>query len=98
MKRNDSETEKCSLPAASWLGHSYKLPPIMQLYTKSNIHQLSVFMYLVAAVECVIICLIICHSVLLSERDDPGVRGGAAALVTSLLSPAAVPGFMSFIN
>ena len=41
MKRNDSETEKCSLPAASWLGHSYKLPPIMQLYTKPNIHQLS---------------------------------------------------------
>ena len=31
IKRHDSETEKCSLPPSAWLGHSYKLPQIMQL-------------------------------------------------------------------
>ena len=47
---------------APWQGHSCKLPRIMQLYTNSNIHhQLSV---LTVAVECVIICLIICHQLL----------------------------------
>ena len=47
---------------APWLGHSCKLQGIMQLYTNSNIHQqLSV---LTVAVECVIICPIICHQLL----------------------------------
>ena len=46
---------------APWFGHSCKLPAIMQLYTNSNIHQLSV---LTVAVECVIICPIICHQLL----------------------------------
>ena len=47
---------------APWLGHSFKLPRIMQLYTNSNI--ISYLYTDCVAVECVIICLIICHQLL----------------------------------
>ena len=59
MKRNDSETEKCSLPAAS-CGWDIPINYLQSCNFTQNLISINYHHVLtVVAVECVIICLII---------------------------------------